>query len=131
MFKFGCLRSGLISADLHFSWNSARCQGLVHNEYHCGEEVHGQTMRKPVAGGGGVDSPPPRWLKVMQARRGEGAVWEVGRPSRWLKVHILCLGRYSFLKLQAYRMQEKCSSEAHDCKSVPPGGEHAMKQSTF
>ena len=44
-------------------------------------------------------------------------------PPRWLKVHILRLERYISLKTQAYRMQENCFPEAHDCKISP--GEHA------
>ena len=41
-------------------------------------------------------------------------------PPRWLKVQTVHLKHYIFLKMQAYRMQEKCSPEAHNCK-IPTG----------
>ena len=60
-----------------------------------------------------------------QARSREG---DVRHPtSRWLKVHTLRLERYIFLKIQAYRTQQKSSPrpEVHDCKISP--GERAPR----
>ena len=62
----------------------------------------------------------PNWAPLiatpMARGRGEGAPPQMAEDPLFL-----CLKHYIFLKLQAYRMQEKCSPEGHDCKISPRG----------